>query len=236
MGLILAGGGEPEGDGVRFHRQLLALAGEPERVLHVPAARADSQSRQAEFAAAYADVLGRDLRVLELHGQTRTAVDCAAAFDWADLIYLDGGDSQRLATALRQHGLSESLRQRIEGPRWLLGFSAGANVLHCWGWSAGPIHRGGSGYEAAKGLDLLPGGFAPHRNDPDRNRSLQSFLQTTPGSWLCAADQTAVLIQNDRYQVIGTGLARYEQSEGELRIRDLADGEQGRSKELYRGA
>lgn len=228
MAIILVGGLEPSGNaGLEFHRGLLRRADDAQQVLHVPAARHDAPSRQAEFRSAYEGQLGCRVETLELHRRRPTEAEVVAGLEAADLVFLDGGNSAWLMDALGPAYLPPLLQGFLEGSQWLLGFSAGANCLHEHGWSAA------AGQRPVPGLGLLSGGFAPHGGNARRRKALQMHLTHRSQRWLVCDDGAAVVLEAGCFEILGPGVQVYDSRAGPLEITSLAPGSQGQIDELY---
>ncbi len=229
MSIILVGGLEPSGEaGLAFHRGLLKRADDAKNILHIPAARHDAPSRQAEFRLAYEGALACHVETLELHRRRPPRVEVLASLEWADLVFLDGGNSAWLMEALDAAHLAPLLQGFAQGSKWLLGFSAGANCLHEQGWSAA------AGQRPVPGLGILPGGFAPHGSNPGRSKALQTHLAQRCERWLVCADGSAVALQAGSYEILGSGVEVHDHREGSLQIIPLEPGHRGPTDELYR--
>ena len=228
MSVLLIGGLEPfESAGLEFHRQLLRLTSGGRVVLHLPAARHDALSRQSEFHQAYGRTLGCEVTTLELYRQQPDPVEAKQRFAAADLVFLDGGNTSWLVDCLIHHDFAPLLKSYMDGPCWLLGFSAGANCLHEWGWSSVGVQR------AVAGLGLLPGGFAPHGGDPNRDGALRQHLAEHRERWLVCHDGSALAIESGHYRALGDGVYIFDSRMGVLIERSLKNGQQGCLDELY---
>ena len=228
MSILLVGGLEPVGvEGLEFHRALLQRVGGGSRVLHVPAARHDAPSRQGEFRAVYEGQLHCQVDTLELHRRRPEEAEVVRRLAEADLVFLDGGNSAWLMACLGQPYLQSLLQDYARGPKWLLGFSAGANCLHEQGWSAA------AGQRPVAGLGILSGGFAPHGANTRRRKALQAHLIHHAQRWLVCADGSALVLRDQGFEVLGPGVQIYDSRGGALEVRSFEDGQQGAAVELY---
>ena len=231
MSILLVGGLEPlKPAGLEFHRHLLRSTSGCGQVLHLPAARHDAASRQAEFYQAYGEALGCEVTTLQLYRQEPDPIEVQQLFAAADVVFLDGGNTAWLVDCLTRHDLIHLLKPYRDGRRWLFGFSAGANCLHQWGWSSIESQQ------AVAGLGILPGGFAPHGGDQHRDRALRHHLTVHRERWLVCNDGSALAIQSDRFRVLGEGVSIFSSSNGGLVVKSLEDGQQGDLDDLYGSA
>ena len=179
--------------------EIAALVG-PE-LLFVPYALADHEAYTASIGAALA---GAGVTVRGVHA----ADDPVAAVADAPAVFVGGGNSFRLLSALQRLGLVDAIREAVRGGRPYLGASAGTNM-------ACPTLRTTNDMPIVQpaGFDtlgLIPFQINPHYLDPDpssthmgetREKRITEFLECNDvpvlglreGSWLRVSGDAATL-------------------------------------------
>lgn len=201
--LIAAGGGSTHPD---ITRKALELGGGADkcRVLIVPQAseRADSGERSATF---WREQGAAQVAVLDLRDKAKAI----AAIQSADLIWMPGGDQNRLMKALAPVGGVEAIQARMRAGAAVGGTSAGAAVLSgvmlTGEADLAAIKAGATG--TAKGLDLWPGVIVDqHFVKRQRFQRLLSAVLDRPELVGVGVDEsTAVAVVGNRCEVVGAG-------------------------------
>jgi dipeptidase E len=143
--------------------RLLSEAG-ARRVLFVPWALADRDAYAAKAAGRFA-AMGVELESIHRAG------DPAAAVRRAQALFIGGGNTFRLLSALQQSRVAEQIRRRVDEGMLYLGTSAGTNV-------ACPTIRTTNDMpivwpESLDALGLVPFQINPHYLDPDPSSTHQ---------------------------------------------------------------
>ncbi len=127
--------------------------------------------------------------------------------EWADLIYVGGGNTKAMIQRWRELGMDGMLRTHVEAGKPVGGVSAGAI---CWfriGNSDWPQYEGIPGVNTAP-LDCL--GFVdfilcPHtRNEEFRLGDFRKMMSETPGVGIGVDDNCALHVVGDTYRVLAT--------------------------------
>ncbi|MFF0223631.1 dipeptidase PepE [Streptomyces sp. NPDC004629] len=203
MKLLLLSNSTAPGRGYLEHAldEILDALGTVRRLVFVPYALADHDAYTGKVAAAL-EPLG--IEVTGVH----TAADPVAAVREADAVFVGGGNSFRLLTALHTRGLVTAIRDRVADGAVYLGSSAGTNM-------ACPTVRTTNDMPIVQpptfeALGLLPFQINPHYLDasPDsthmgetRAERLEQFLEENDvpvvglreGTWLRRADDRLTL-------------------------------------------
>lgn len=180
---------------------IAALLGDRRRLLFFPFAGRDHDGYTRRIQDALAPI---GMRVDGAH----QVADISAALRDAEAIFVGGGNSFRLLRALRDRGLLELMRARVEDGTPYLGASAGSNV-------ACPTIRTTNDMpivevDSLDALGLIPFQINPHYVDPvpdsthmgeTREQRLLQFLEENDvpvlglreGSWLQVRDGRAEL-------------------------------------------
>jgi dipeptidase E len=122
MRILLGSGGFRTDDRVRNLRaHLRSHLGSIQRILFIPYALADHE----KYAQTMIERgLNADYELIGIH----RCADPVAAVQAAEAIYVGGGNTFRLLTALYQQGLLEPIRERVAAGVPYVGVSAGSNV------------------------------------------------------------------------------------------------------------
>ena len=151
--LLAIGGGSFQKAETR-HLDLYAIARVNKthpKVLFLPAASHDDQGYAKRFKQYYRS-LGCEVEALRLWHTKLDKETLAQKVLAADIVYLGGGDTQMLMEALQLHELVSVLQQAYEAGIVICGYSAGANVLFSYGYSACA-----DGLRFIKGCELVKG-------------------------------------------------------------------------------
>jgi dipeptidase E len=194
MTLYLAGGGT-------FHQERLvwreAFAG-VRRVVYWPFALPDSRIVEAGAWLASA-VTQLEIEVDEIDIWPELDGRSAGDLAQADLLFVGGGSSSKLAAHVREHGFADVVRDYIAGGGRYYGGSAGAVLA---GNSIAIAALADSDPDAAgrAGLGLLPGlAVLPHSD---------TFAPKAVANWAAELAQTVVAIPEASGLAIGQGAAR----------------------------
>lgn len=165
-GRILAIGGHALG--TVFDDLVLDLATGP-RVLFVPTAAGDPESRIVSFYAAFARRAEPSHFVFNPWPPAQLR-DLVLA---QDVIYVSGGNTANALAIWRVHGFDAILREAWEAGKLLCGWSAG---MICW-FEAGVTDSFGPELAGMRdGLGFLPGSACPHYDGESRRRPVYKML------------------------------------------------------------
>ncbi len=214
MGSIVAiGGGDVSMLATQpIDAEIIGLTGlSSPNALFIPTASSDSVERWQGFDGAYRENYGCQTDVLYLLGQAPSHEAIAAKIDWADVIYVGGGNTLKMMRRWRLLGVDDLLRSAHARGAVLCGVSAGAI---CW------FDRGHSdsmsfyspddwSYIAVTGMGLLSGLACPHYNGDTggvpRRQDFHDMLIRKGGDGLAIDNDCAVAFTEDGYRVIAAG-------------------------------
>src|SRR5580692_4544216 len=161
MRILLGSGGFRTVERIaNFRQRLVAHLGDVDQVLFIPYALQDHNKYVQT-------IIDRGLHAgYDLIGIHRASNPCDAIAD-AQAIYIGGGNTFRLLSALYQHDLLDIIRQRVRAGVPYVGVSAGSNVACPTIKTTNdmPIVQPPS-FDA---LGLVPFQLNPHYQDPDPN-------------------------------------------------------------------
>lgn len=124
--------------------------------------------------------------------------------NWADIIYVGGGNTLRLMTLLRRHKIDLLLKQAANNNKVLCGVSAGAI---CWcNYGNSDSRRFTSNSDKlikVTGLGLINVLFCPHYDaESARQEDLKRMMKTQSGVAVAFENCTALKIVDDNYEVL----------------------------------
>ena len=226
--LLIIGGAERRSTAI-LARFVELAGGRSGRIVVIAAASADPATLETEYVSAFTGLGAGTARALRL--TTREAAnDPAAVALLADAtgVFFTGGDQLRMTTVFGATAADKRLRSLLaEGTVVLAGTSAGAAVL------AGTMIVGGDGpgvttaaVRTGPGLELLPGVLIDmHFAERGRLNRLLSAVALYPQELGLGIDEdTAILTDGDRFEVLGSGSVTVVDAGAATDIRVPADG------------
>jgi cyanophycinase len=216
--LVLVGGGirtRPDGPRPILRRLACeAVSGRPHRsVLLVPTASAEPEHAVVAYTSAFMS-MGVDA-VDALDVRSRVDAERLTELDHerlraADLIFLTGGDQQRLAEILRETQVHDALRAALAQGKTVAGTSAGAvalaEVMHFAARHHDEAQRADA-VETGPGLGLLRGAFVDtHFTERQRLARLFMLVTNAPARLGLGLDEdTAAVVHGSQLTVLGRG-------------------------------
>jgi dipeptidase E len=206
MPIIAIGGGEL---GTRqtfpIDERIVRLTGRRRpKALLIPAASNDSPSYCEAFSRIYGDDLGCETSVLYLAGRDKHPNPPGAEILASDLIYVGGGDTQRLMRYLSDPDIKQALMLAAERGSVLCGISAGSICWFDQGISPSSGYRKG----LVEGLGLVKATNIVHydplhwQHDRGKLRRVELLLEEYRGVILALQDLAAIEIDGDCYRII----------------------------------
>lgn len=211
MGSIVAiGGGDVSTLATRpIDAEVIRLSGSSSpKALFIPTASSDSVEYWEDFDRAYRESYGCDTDVLFLLGRAPSPESIGRKIDWADIIYVGGGNTLKMMRRWRLLGVDVLIGSAHARGAVLCGVSAGAI---CW------FDRGHSdsmsfyspddwSYIAVTGMGLLSGLACPHYNGDTagvpRRQDYHDMLKRKGGDGLAIDNDCAVVFTAKGYRVI----------------------------------
>ena len=178
------------------------------KALFIPTASSDSVEYWEEFDWAYRENYGCDTNVLYLLGVAPSREAISEKIEWADIIYVGGGNTLKMMRRWRRLGVDDLIRSAYARGAVLCGVSAGAI---CW------FERGHSdsmsfyssddwSYIAVTGMGLLKGLACPHYNADTagvpRRQDFHEMMKRKRGDGLAIDNDCAVAFTSEGYKVI----------------------------------
>ncbi|MDC7219161.1 MAG: peptidase E [Spirochaetales bacterium] len=188
MGCIVAiGGGEighggSEPETTEIDRRIIGCTGkERPQILFIPTASGDSERYVDVFTEHYGGRLGCSVDVLRLVETPDSSDEITAKIDWADAVYVGGGNPVSMIKAWKARGVDILLKEAYERGLVLSGLSAGAI---CWFRKALSdtlkFDNPGAPLTLISSLDFHPLTVCPHFDgEADRRPGFKEALKGT---------------------------------------------------------
>lgn len=207
--IVVIGGGEiREGQTLAIDREIVVLAGKPRpRLLFIPTASGDAEGYTATIREVYGKALGCAVEELALLRADPGRGVMEALVDWADIVYVGGGDTALLMKTWKARGLDVLLKEANATGTVLAGLSAGSI---CWfesGISDTEAFAAGGGpweYSLVQGLGLLPGRHGPHHDERLADAAYRAYLAASEGPSLVLDSCAALAVQAGAYRVLAS--------------------------------
>lgn len=223
MTIVAIGGGElGEGETLPIDQFIVSHTRKHQpRALFVPTASGDAPGYIETFERVYGQELGCEIRALTLFDEPGDQ-EVAQAIEWADLIYVGGGNTRKLMQKWRERGLDRLLTEAWHQGKMLCGLSAGAI---CWfeaGLSDSDRFETKENWTLTRveALGLVPGLFCPHLDSENRTLPLLEDLERQPMAALAATDCAAVVVNEGQVSVLcgreGAGVYQIQPQAGAL--------------------
>jgi cyanophycinase len=230
--LVVIGGAERRavGGGSILRRFVDLAGGADARLVVIATASSEPEVVEAEYADAFKHNGAGAVRALRLGSRERANDDEAVAvLKDASGVFFTGGDQLRIATILGGTRSDSTLQLRVHaGELILAGTSAGAAMM------SGTMIIGGelagvttASVRTAPGLEFLPGVLIDmHFAERGRLNRLLSAVALYPHELGLGIDEdTAILVDGDRFEVIGSGSVTVIDAGSADMIRVTADGD-----------
>jgi cyanophycinase len=225
--LLIIGGGEDRCCGAGILERFVDLAGgERARITLVTTAAGVPGEVHAEYERVFAKLGVEHTRELRLRGRADADSDRAeAVLRDSTGVFFSGGDQSRIR-ALVGSRTNDILRQRLGDRLVVAGTSAGATAL-----GRTMILGGGGSDVSAAAVRTAPGlGLAPkvlidmHFAERGRLPRLLSAVALDPDQVGVGIDEnTAILIQGNRFEVLGSGVVRVVDADGSTAVHPAGD-------------
>lgn len=197
--IYLIGGGEiRNGETYQIDEELKSLAPSGSTFVFFGFAAQDS----VQYSNTITSVFGDKFMVL-VPTEEKGREYAISAIKSASVIYLGGGDTDRLIQLFSKWGLVEYLTSALNRGVHIAGMSAGALALSSW-----YIHEDKDVFEIRKGWGIVPVGVLVHANQNsfERAKSLwENFHRDNECSFIAIGESAAWRISTSGEQKIGSG-------------------------------
>ena len=180
MRLVTIGGGELRlCETFAIDRRIREISGaENPKALFIPTASGDSEAYCQHFRTIYGRKLGCSVRILRLCAALPGDAEIEDLILSSDLIYVGGGNTERMLSTWRSLGVPLHLRDAGERGSVLSGLSAGAMCWYEAGITDSDRFSNPSRWEfkTLEGLAWLPSTFCPHLDAERRHGTLMQCV------------------------------------------------------------
>lgn len=202
--IVAIGGGEIGRPGTQVEtipidKEIIRLTGKRNpHVLFIPTASTDSEGYVDVVKQHFGGRLGCTVDVLYLLRQPDSAQAIKRKIANADIVYVGGGNTLKMMSAWRKHGVDKLLEKASAAGTVLSGVSAGAI---CWFKYGNSDSR--KPYIRVKGTGMVGALFCPHYDaEIGRPASMKDMMQKTSGVGIAADNCCALQIVGDSYRII----------------------------------
>ena len=221
LSIIAVGGVDPTAKASAILSEAVDLTGKEDggNTLVIPTARPTHEAHQSSVAKAtelFGKRLGLPVEVLHDFNSMPAGHVVDELLEWADLVYISGGDTKKMMEVWQKYGVDAKLCVRAMGGLVLTGISAGAIAPFKWGhsdWEHYHVEGDDWDFRRVDGLGLIAAAVTPHNNKVIRDVSREEhFLR--------------MFEQNDDTNV-GFGIDNYaglKIHDGRLTLRSAAEG------------
>ena len=198
MGRMVAIAGGSLASTELLNKYALDLTGsEKPKALFIPTASRDNPSYINEFKEAF-EKLGAEVDVLAVVKDEPSEKELDKKINWADLIYVGGGNTVFMMNKWKDIGLDEKLRNVFANNSAVLtGNGAGCSCWFTCGYSNSEYYNGRTDWQyiwADNLLDFHHAAVCPHYNDEGRaNFDIRLIEKEIPGY---ALEDNVALVQN----------------------------------------
>ena len=209
--IVAIGGGElKDFDTLEIDRAIVALSNKKKpKVLFIPTASNDSDGYWGVFQQVYSNKLQCKTDCLYLIKEKPNKKEISEKILNADIIYVGGGNTLKMLKVWKKNGLDLLLKKAYQNGIILAGLSAGAICWFRYGASDSRRFMNGKDQKKMmriKGLDFIHCTASPHhiREKEVRDEGIIDIMRKTPGIGLALDDNSAIIIQNDKYKTISS--------------------------------
>ena len=205
--VAIGGGGETED----IDRRIIELSGKKKpKMLFVPTATTDSKRYWYYMDGYYGNYLGCKTDVLNLIREKNSKKEIKRKIEWADIIYIGGGNTLMMMKVWRKLGVDKLLKKAWEKGTVMCGSSAGAI---CWfqsGHSDSMSFYNPKKWEYinVKGLGLVKGIHCPHYDshtlNVPRRKDFFTMMRKKSSMGIAIDENCAIEFLDDTFKVIGT--------------------------------
>lgn len=130
--------------------------------------------------------------------------DCVKKkLEWADIIYVGGGNTLQMMNLWRRNGIDKILKQYINEDKVFCGISAGAICWCEYGISDSKINSNNDEYIRVRGLNLFNILFCPSYDERvEKKENIEKIVRKTKVPMLALENGTAIVISNKKYKAI----------------------------------
>lgn len=172
--------------------------------LFIPTASGDAEGYCEAFQYVYGQRLGCRVDALLTTGSGFSKKEAAQKIMNADLVYVGGGNTQRMLDIWRKFEIDEALRRAGENGTILSGLSAGGICWYESGLSDSDRFASSSSWSLKRidALGFVPGLFCPHLDKEQRHAPLHDLVLASGERAVACDNGAAVYWDNGVAQVL----------------------------------
>ena len=176
------------------------------RLLFIPTASSDSESYYAAVKKHFGGDLNCQTDVLYLIKDKPGRQEIADKILNTDIVYVGGGNTQKMIRIWKQTGTDVILKQAFEKGIVLSGLSAGAICWFRWGNSdSRKFHNPSANLIKVSGLNWINALYCPHYDfEKDRRPQLIKMMMKIPGVALAFDNCCAIEIIDGKYRILSS--------------------------------
>jgi peptidase E len=203
--LVLIGGGEiANGETLEIDRYIVeSCKKERPHHLFIPTASREPEGYIATVQKVYESLGCRcdSLCILDT-GITHDEID--RKIDWADIIYVGGGNTEFMLREWEKAGVDKPLIAALQTDKVVSVLSAGSICWFEYGISDSESFGNDADwhYSYVEGLGTLRGCHCPHFDDREKEDRFRRFLESNRKSFLAIENNCAISIQKDSYRIV----------------------------------
>ncbi len=191
----------------KIDKEIIRLTGKKHpKLLFVPTASADDASYYEIVKKHFGKRLGCETDVLYLIKGKLNRKEIEAKVLNSDIIYVGGGNTQKMMKFWRKIGFDKTLKKAYEKGIVLSGVSAGAVCWFKW------VHSDSrksvdptADFIKVSGLGLVNALYCPHYDsEKDREPGLKKMMKRVPCIGIAVDNCCAIEIVDDRYRIIAS--------------------------------
>lgn len=201
------------------------------KALFIPTASGDADGYCATFQHVYGERLGCEVDFLLASRTDFSHQQAVHKILNADLVYVGGGNTEKMLAVWRDFRIAAALRQAGESGTVLAGLSAGAICWYEAGLSDSDRFTAGSDWRLKRlgALGFLPGVFCPHLDKEQRHAPLLELVRTS-GERAIACDNGAAVYWHDGVAQVLSSLPNafaylYTEVSGEVGVERFSAGQ-----------
>jgi len=219
MNIIAIGGGEL-GDNETFEIDKIIVEETNKKnpsALFIPTASGDAIGYWEIFNKIYGEKLGCKTDVLFLVNEQPPHKQIAAKINLADVIYIGGGNTQKMLNIWKEKGADNLLLNAAnKDNKVVTGLSAGAMCWFKYGNSDSPMFDDSSTVKTIKldCLNLINASFCPHiSSETFRLNEFKNMMKYTEGKGIGLDDYSALHVKKDKYRILVSKMGEQENSQ-----------------------
>lgn len=172
-------------------------------LLFIPTASNDAEPYIDTISKLYVD-LGCEVDSLRLCRQEMTVDEAKRKIEWADIIYVGGGNTEFMMDKWREYRVDQFLLDAYRQNKVLSGLSAGSICWFIAGHSDSEFISGVENpkHKWVKGLGLIPYLHCPHYDEEDRNFHFDNFYLGQITEAIAIENQVAIVWDKHELRVV----------------------------------